>query len=474
MSDAIRPASTIEKITRYKVWGIIIVLLGVTLFFGRQIADNRRADITVEEAPTINLTPGSDQLKRVKLEKDILLEQQKRAQMEKLISDQQEQLGSLNSKLDDMAKANIKMMEDFKTKLSTSAMVAPSDVKMPPKPTNSNLPQPPSLDAPYNIAGNNGSPHQGVVMRTPVTNNTASAATSPINSGSHNAGAIIIKPTTKSQWAQEQETVKNTKVTWKENKYAGYLVDGAFAEVNTLHGLDAGTSDYTRTNPQPIFFRVNKDAILPGGSKYSMKECFVFGVGYGDLSSERVYIQSSKLSCVRKSDKKLLTSPLDGYVVDSDGVLGMRGRVISRKGALLYKSLLAGFAEGAAQILAASNTTQIVAPATGTITSAIDLDKAMETGLYNGVGVAAKRLADVYIKEAEQIFPVINLPPGRKATFVVKQGVQLKWESYDDEYIASASPPTSGTVTTAANIKPVTQLGNGGLALPQAPVMNKN
>lgn len=218
----------------------------------------------------------------------------------------------------------------------------------------------------------------------------------------------------------------------KTDHVGGLVPAGSFADVALITGADFGASDRTQANPQPVLMRVQADAILPGRARYEMTDCFALGSGYGELSSERAYIQLARISCVETASGQILESPLQGYLVDSDGRLGLRGIVSRRSGILLGKAMLAGFAEGASKILssAASGAEQTIT-GSGVITT-IDPSRLGEVGLYGGAGRAAEIIADQYIKEAENMFPVIEVDAGRRATLVVQIGQKLEWKPYTD------------------------------------------
>jgi hypothetical protein len=66
-----------------------------------------------------------------------------------------------------------------------------------------------------------------------------------------------------------------------------------------LGGLDAPTGGQAQSNPHPVLLRLDDNAILPNRFRAEVRECFVIGAGYGDISSERAYIRTERLSCVR-------------------------------------------------------------------------------------------------------------------------------------------------------------------------------
>ncbi len=234
-----------------------------------------------------------------------------------------------------------------------------------------------------------------------------------------------------------------SKVDYRKNPNAGMLPAGAFAPVSLLNGLDAGTSATTQSNPMPVLMNVTEQATLPGAARYRLKNCFVLGTGYGDMSSERVYIRFSRLSCVDKADKLVLSQEVSGYVVDSDGKLGMRGQLVDRQGAKLAKALLAGFAQGLTGALgnAQSNVTSNLT--TGTTTSTLNGGAALRAAGLSGAQSATNQLAEFYLKEAQSIFPVITVDAGRTATIIFSGSTTLNWGQGEGAYQANVTPEKS-------------------------------
>lgn len=201
-----------------------------------------------------------------------------------------------------------------------------------------------------------------------------------------------------------------------------YLPSGAFTRAVLLGGLDAPTGGQAQRNPQPVLLRLADNAILPNQFRARVKECFVVGAGYGDVSSERAYIRTESLSCVTR-DGTAMDVPVKGYVAGEDGKAGMRGRLVSKQGQILANALLAGVASGIGHAFTQSSTTLSVSPL-GT-TSTVDPGKQLEAGLGTGVGKALDRLAQYYISLAEKVFPVIEVDAGRSVDVVLTQGVAL-------------------------------------------------
>jgi len=179
----------------------------------------------------------------------------------------------------------------------------------------------------------------------------------------------------------------------------------------------------SQRNPQPVLLRLMDNAVLPNFFRSRIKECFVVGAGYGDISSERAYIRTESLSCVMR-DGTALDVAVKGYVTGEDGKAGMRGRLVSKQGQILANALMAGVASGIGHAFQQSATTVSVSPLGAT--STVEPEKQLQAGVGMGVGRALDRLAQYYISLAEKVFPVIEVDAGRTVDVVLTQGVALQ------------------------------------------------
>ena len=190
-----------------------------------------------------------------------------------------------------------------------------------------------------------------------------------------------------------------------------------------LGGLDAPTGGQSQTNPHPVLIRLSDNSVLPNRYRAEYRECFVIAAGYGDISSERAYLRTESLSCVR-TDGTALEVKIQGSVYGEDGKVGMRGRLITKQGQMLANALLAGVVSGIGQGIATANTTYS-ASALGSVATTTGSD-ALKAGMGSGVGKALDRLAQYYIKLAEQTFPIIEIDAGREIDVVVTKGVRIE------------------------------------------------
>lgn len=211
-----------------------------------------------------------------------------------------------------------------------------------------------------------------------------------------------------------------------------------------LGGLDAPTGGQAQSNPHPMLIRLEDNAVLPNRFRAEVKECFVIAAGYGDISSERAYARTENLSCVR-NDGSTLEVKIEGNIYGEDGKYGLRGRLVTKQGQMLANALTAGVVSGIGQGFSQGGSS-VTTSTFGTIaTTSGSTREQIERGLGGGVGRALDRLAQYYIKLAEQTFPVIEIDAGRKVDVVITKGVRI------DAGDSTKARPTSTTARDFAN-----------------------
>jgi conjugal transfer pilus assembly protein TraB len=190
-----------------------------------------------------------------------------------------------------------------------------------------------------------------------------------------------------------------------------------------LGGLDAPTGGQSQSNPHPVLIRLSDNTILPNQFRAEYRECFVIAAGYGDISAERAYLRTESLSCVRP-DGRTLEVRIQGSVYGEDGKVGLRGRLVTKQGQMLANALRAGIAAGIGQAFASANAT-VSTSALGAVSTQSG-GEALRAGRGTGVGRALDRLAQFYIKLAEQTFPIIEIDAGREVDVVITKGVRIE------------------------------------------------
>jgi conjugal transfer pilus assembly protein TraB len=196
----------------------------------------------------------------------------------------------------------------------------------------------------------------------------------------------------------------------------------SFTRGQLLGGLDAPTGGQSQSNPHPVLIRLSDNTVLPNHLRGEYRDCFVVAAGYGDISSERAYLRTESLSCARQ-DGVTLEVRIQGSIFGEDGKVGIRGRLVTKQGQMLANALLAGVVGGIGQGLSTSSSDYSTS-ALGTVTHTSGTD-AYRAGIGSGVGRALDRLAQYYIRLAENTFPVIEIDAGRQIDVVITKGVRI-------------------------------------------------
>ncbi len=201
-----------------------------------------------------------------------------------------------------------------------------------------------------------------------------------------------------------------------------YLPAGSFAKVVLLSGFDAPTGGQATQNALPLVMRVKSFMRLPNLYKSNLKECFITGSGYGDLASERAYIRTEHLSCVLKNGH-ILEKKIKGHILGEDASFGLRGKVISKQGALIAKSFFAGLFSGIGNSIAMQSQSLQSSPL-GTV-STVDPSRTLQAGLGGGMSTSTNKIADFYLQQANQIFPIIEISAMRVGEVFLVDGVNF-------------------------------------------------
>lgn len=201
-----------------------------------------------------------------------------------------------------------------------------------------------------------------------------------------------------------------------------YFPTGAFGTAILLSGLDAPTGGAAKTQPVPVLMRLMDAGQLPNYFKSDVANCHIVGAGHGDIASERVHIRLETITCVL-SDGKIIEEKISGWVSGEDGKAGMRGKLISKEGALLAKSFLAGFPAGLGKSLSLQNRS-VSQSALGSVQT-LDPDKAVEDGFTSGASSAMEKLADYYMSRANEIYPIIEVDANRIGEVILNKGTDF-------------------------------------------------
>lgn len=202
-----------------------------------------------------------------------------------------------------------------------------------------------------------------------------------------------------------------------------YVPSGTFAKAVILGGVDADASvDGQNKNNGVMLFKIVNPGVLPNGKRSHLTGCLVTGSAYGDISSERAYGKTDKMSCVF-DDGRIVDKSVTGWVFFG-GKAGIKGIPLMRDGKVVTWAGVSGALSGVAQAAQYAQSVQNFG-VYGGATSIVPSSNIGPFAAYGGASKAADQLSQYYIKRAEQYHPVIQVGSGNVVNIVFKDGFYL-------------------------------------------------
>jgi len=192
-----------------------------------------------------------------------------------------------------------------------------------------------------------------------------------------------------------------------------YLITGVYAPV-----FSAGN-----TEPLPVLLQAEGDVLIANDDTENIDKCFLIGSAKGNMNSQTADIRLVKISCSLKGGKYFIEGPISGWVIGENGIPGVHGTLLYKNGAFISKTFIAGFLQTFAQAFTGGSPTTVVGTTNTNTSTAVanNVKYAAAQGTSNVFG----KIADYYLKMAEQIFPVIEIKPGRTVDVLLKGGDNL-------------------------------------------------
>lgn len=197
----------------------------------------------------------------------------------------------------------------------------------------------------------------------------------------------------------------------------------SYMEATLLSGAYIPTTESAKGNPMPVLLRVKTPAFLPNEAKAAVKGCYIIADGKANLATERAEMTVVSLSCLDRKGQAVIDQKVKGWLIDSDGIAGVGGKVVAKMGAMVARSLVAGFFGGAGEALKATATTTSVSPL-GT-TQTIDPKDVAMAGVGAGISNGFKEIQKFYLELAKQTMPAIAILPSKSVTVAISEGVML-------------------------------------------------
>ena len=385
--------------------GMVLTLVGFATYF----SNSRSPKTETRKSASTRHQPEVVNYEKTLLEKSELLEAQKDATLAKSELEEVKKLQSQLEKNEEAMSAGLlPPPERTSSPERTAAKRAQVQQRyMPPLPPPHNggssmgmVPPPPVPPQPHNSAPGMPPSAQPVVMESEI-------------------GGIALVENSRAGSDKNEKADKK-----KDSAKRSVFLPISYMEATLLSGLDAPTSTDAKGNPVPVLIRVKTPAVLPNDVKANLRGCFVVADGKGNLATERAELVLVSLSCVDRKGQSVIDQSLTGYVVDADGKAGLRGRVVTKMGAMITRSMLAGMFGGFGEALKAASTTTSLS-AIGSVQSVKPEDVGW-TGLGKGISDAFSEIQKFYMTLAHQTMPVVEIGAARPITLVVTKGVSLE------------------------------------------------
>lgn len=246
---------------------------------------------------------------------------------------------------------------------------------------------------------------------------TKSGTSSRPASSSRSSGALHINVIEDPEAPEVESQNRPQSKAAEEYKY--FLPAGSILTGTLINGADFPTGNKSRENPTPVIIRLSKEAILPNRFRSDIRECFLLASGHGSLGTERAELRGETLSCLR-NDGSLIDTKVSGYVTGEDGKAGLKGRLVSKTGAMIARTMAAGFLSGMAEAFDYDPVEVLSTNATNNVQyqSKWSADAA-KGGFAKGLTKSLDRVADYYMSLADQMTPVVEIGAGRQVDFIV-------------------------------------------------------
>lgn len=229
----------------------------------------------------------------------------------------------------------------------------------------------------------------------------------------------------------------------KKRTPENYVPAGSFVTAVVTGGADANAGVNGQGDTVPMVFQTINQGILPNGKPSKLNNCTILGAAYGEISSSRGIVRTTRLSCIFEDE--IIDIPVEATVFNY-GRNGIRGTAIMKNGKIVQMAGISGILTGIGETgKALSQTTSNSALGS---TSSVNGSDALLNLAGSASSSVGSKLADYYIKLAEQYHPIIELNPGNTVNIVFLKGFPLDpvgIQEYEEALAQQAQNPVSPT-----------------------------
>jgi hypothetical protein len=194
---------------------------------------------------------------------------------------------------------------------------------------------------------------------------------------------------------------------------------GSFGEATLLTGVFAPVGG----EALPVLLRLDAALVGPQRARVPLPGAFLIGKAQGDVNSRRAVVQLDTLSAVG-ADGTPSEVRVNGWVVDDDGVQGLRGAYVWHADEVLALSTLTGGLSGGAEALAQRETIVQATPLGG-VQASVTGDAARFAG-SRAASTAFGRLSEILTRRLDEIVPAVYVPNARRVTVAFVTGATLE------------------------------------------------
>ncbi|MCB1073365.1 MAG: TraB/VirB10 family protein [Chlamydiia bacterium] len=211
----------------------------------------------------------------------------------------------------------------------------------------------------------------------------------------------------------------------EKSHVSAYIPAGTVVRCVLVSASDCSVGVQQPKGPAKMLIRPLENGQLPRKVRVALKDSIILASAYGDLANERVYVRADRMTLVQPNGDFVETE-VSAYVSGEDGREGVRGIVVDRSGSIITRAAFASFLQGVGQSVQATLNNQTIEKLSkvGDSQTILDVDTFRNAGMQ-GTNTALNKLAEYYIKRAEQLQPSIQVAAGRIVDLIFTHGVKI-------------------------------------------------
>jgi len=207
-----------------------------------------------------------------------------------------------------------------------------------------------------------------------------------------------------------------------------FTIMPGFTKATIVTGAAVPTLTQAQNVSRPVWLSFSGDTLIANNETMNIDECLLQAAATGDFASSIAEIRLSKISCSatdEEGQKFKLIAPVKGWVYSETGQYGLKGRLISKEGELIEKTIPLVVIEGLVSAL------ENIGSSNNNIGgTTIQPGQSFASGAASGSSQVLGKISDYYLKILESLNPVIEIKVGRQVVVAFAGGESLKFEKY--------------------------------------------